>query len=136
MSDEGFASLESGPWTVVLEDNGRVGYAYLLKDGQICADVWLYNAMPANANPEWERPDAEELMPFANASEYVHDGPHPSIGPDLPWSVNWDGLAGTDGVLVTIAGELWAQLVPGEARGRSRLVRSDGPLGKVLRPQL
>jgi hypothetical protein len=44
---------EEGPWfgidepggdrQVVLEDDGRVAYAYLLERDAIVADVWLYN---------------------------------------------------------------------------------------------
>src|SRR5437879_1011930 len=34
--------------SVLIEDNGRVGYAYLFDaDGQICGDVWLYNRCSA-----------------------------------------------------------------------------------------
>lgn len=32
-----------GGWTVVVEDDDRVAYAYLLHEGRIVGDVWLYN---------------------------------------------------------------------------------------------
>ena len=30
-------------YSAVFEDDGKVAYAYLLDDGRIVADVWLYN---------------------------------------------------------------------------------------------
>ena len=35
---------EDGEFALMIEDDGKVGYAYLLDaDGHICGDVWLYN---------------------------------------------------------------------------------------------
>ena len=45
-------------YSVVIEDDGRVAYAYLLHDDEIVGDVWLYNHGPAPAEPEWRSPDA------------------------------------------------------------------------------
>jgi hypothetical protein len=39
--------FQRGDWEVIVEDDDRVAYAYLVREGRILADVWLYNRMPA-----------------------------------------------------------------------------------------
>ena len=56
-------------YVVVVDDDGRVGYAYLINfDGRICADVWLYNRCGAPIEPEWNDPSK---APFANPIGYA-----------------------------------------------------------------
>lgn len=66
--DGKFSNPNSG-YSVVLDDDGRVAYAYLLnKDGAIVSDVWLYNRCLPPSEPEWKNP---EKMPFANPIGFV-----------------------------------------------------------------
>src|SRR5689334_14103846 len=63
-----FPSIDSGK-SGVIEDDGRVGYAYLLgAEGRICGDVWLCNRCPAPKEPEWSD---REKAPYANPESYV-----------------------------------------------------------------
>src|SRR5690242_16435335 len=39
--------------TVILEDDGRVAYAYLKSNGAIVADVWLYNVAEPPERNNW-----------------------------------------------------------------------------------
>lgn len=80
--DGGMAGMDQGlilriddPGTggsVVLDDDGRVAYAYLRDGDKIVSDVWLYNVMRAPADPEWT---SRDRLPFMNAAEYVKAGP-------------------------------------------------------------
>ena len=58
-----------GKCAVVIEDDERVGYAYLIDSrGEICGDVWLYNRCPAPAEPEWNDPGNDPSdAPFAKS---------------------------------------------------------------------
>ncbi|GLH82246.1 hypothetical protein SSBR45G_71550 [Bradyrhizobium sp. SSBR45G] len=63
-----FASPD-GDATIVVEDDGRVAYAYWLNaKGAICGDVWLYNRCPAPQQPEWTDRNA---APYANPAAFV-----------------------------------------------------------------
>lgn len=59
--------FDDDPYAVVLEDDGRVAYAYLLKDERVVSDVWLYNVELDPEETDWEDRDA---MPFLNPREY------------------------------------------------------------------
>ena len=60
-------TASDGKCAIVIEDDGRVGYAYFLDSrGDICGDVWLYNRCPAPDVPEWHDPSG---APFANPSD-------------------------------------------------------------------
>src|SRR5215469_10006076 len=48
---------------LVIEDNGRAAYAYLVSDKSIAADVRLYNSAKAPEIPEW---DDKTKLPFMN----------------------------------------------------------------------
>lgn len=53
--------------SVVIEDDGRVAYAYLQQHGEIVADVWLYNVVATPDEVTWT--DATP-MPFLNPRRY------------------------------------------------------------------
>jgi hypothetical protein len=89
-----FAAFEGSSWDLVvfIEDDGRVAYAYLSREGAIVGDVWSYNRVESPNAPEWEgRPP--ENTPYLNASEFVCD-PCPVILPqderqlNVEWAVN------------------------------------------------
>lgn len=50
---------------VIVDDDGRTGYAYISDTRKWVADVWLYNRAPAPEEPEWNfrPPDPPFLNP-------------------------------------------------------------------------
>ena len=90
-----FSSVD-GAHAVVIEDDGRVAYAYLLDaDGKICGDVWLYNRGPAPKEPEWTD---REKAPFANPEAFI--APAAELSPPTSadgFSVEWRRAESTSG---------------------------------------
>lgn len=125
-------SSTDGKGVVVIEDDGRVGYAYLLdSDGGICGDVWLYNRCPAPSEPEWSD---REKAPFANPAAYVVPGGDlslPASADDI--SVEWGLKRGATEARIFVHGQLAARLICGAKPGWSTLAGKDGPLAKVLK---
>jgi len=122
-----------GRWAVVVEDDDRVGYAYLLNaDDQISGDVWLYNRCAAPQQPEW--PDRDKA-PFANPASFVGEGlPLPSSADDM--SVEWDAQASICTARIFIQRKLAGVVMDGAKPGWAALARKDGPLAKVLSNEL
>src|SRR3569833_3426943 len=54
-------------YSTVIEDDGRVCYAYLYEGEDIIGDVWLYNQQQAPATSFWR---AEDML-FLNPTEYL-----------------------------------------------------------------
>ncbi len=74
--------FEHGDWAVVVEDDDRVVYAYLLRHNQIVGDVWLYNRVHAPHRSPWGQTDP--MMPFLNPVEYVNSKEIPGEAPEKP----------------------------------------------------
>jgi hypothetical protein len=109
----------------VLEDDGRVAYAYLLKDRKIVADVWLYNVGESPESTNWRDKSA---MPFLNPRGFCSDGKLPRLDSATNIDCSWF----VDGVEVRVDGRLVARLVAGVHPGWSYLARLAGPLAKPL----
>lgn len=128
-----FLTFACEGWEVVLEDDDRSCHAYLLRNGDICSDVWLYNRVAAPTAPEWTSPQARDVAPFLNAVRYVTT----TAASGESWnaeqvSVTWaDTEAGEARVL--LGGEVAAVLRVGAKPGWSARAIEDGPLAKVLR---
>jgi hypothetical protein len=121
---------------LVIEDDGRVCYAYALSgDDKISGDVWLYNRCPTPDVPEWDKPDD---LPFANPREFVAadlDFQPPESPSDI--SVSWMPTAdGGFHVQIYIRDQLIARLGRGTNPGWSVLAGKDGPLAKVLTSEM
>lgn len=118
-------------YAVIVEDDGKVAYSYLLDGGDIVSDVWLYNVAPPPESPEWDDPDN---APFANPREYcVVEAPPEVRDPESDITIEWlraDGA--TTGAVVMIKGTTMARVEPGSKPGWSRLASKDGPLARVL----
>ena len=114
-----------GRLAVVLEDDGRVAYAYLLADEEIVADVWLYNGAPTPAEVDF---DDEEAMPFLNPRPFASDRQPAALREDSAVRCRWL----EDGVEVSVDGELLARLHAGDRPGQSRAAAQDGPLARPL----
>jgi hypothetical protein len=118
-------------YTVCVEDDGRVGYAYLIDpEGRICGDVWLYNRCPAPLAPEWHDRDG---APYANPQAFVNAA-KPFALPDGIDAFRLVEIGNGDKVAigVLLGGELWAILMDGARPGFAALASANGPLAKVL----
>jgi hypothetical protein len=123
---------EDGKFALMIEDNGKVGYAYLLDaDGHICGDVWLYNRGLAPLEPEWN--DIEKA-PFANPMPYIINTDAfspPSSASDF--SVEWESQGDHWTASVLLRLKLIAKVTSGSNPGWAALASRDGPLAKVLK---
>ena len=54
-------------YSLKIEDDGRVAYAYLREGEDVIGDVWLYNVNEAPQTSFW----LPEDMPFLNPKEYL-----------------------------------------------------------------
>jgi hypothetical protein len=107
---------EATSYSVIVEDNGRVAYAYLI-DGAaaIVSDVWLYNHGIAPTSVDWS--DVEEL-PFRNPSEFASATIFQPLRDASEFSVEWKRhLDQTFEASISIRGKLFAVLHQGVAPG-------------------
>jgi len=118
--------------SLIIEDDGRVCYAYLFGDEEIIGDVWLYNQREPPNKAKWDR----RTIRFLNPSEFLID--NLSISPikyysevDAEWDLSPDNQFLNE-VNIFIRGNLVAKLKPYAKPGWSTMVKKDGPLAKVL----
>jgi hypothetical protein len=114
---------------LVFEDTGAVATAWLEgPEGEVLADVWLYNR---GAGPESLRCEAP---PFLNPDALSRplDQPYPASPEELhaTWTVDGELLLAE----LFLRGALLARLSPGSQPGWSACARQDGPLARVLSP--
>lgn len=117
--------------TLVIEDDGRVAYAYLKKKGRIVGDVWLYNRCPAPRPAEWKD---KSKLPFANCRGYF-DETRGRITESLEagdFQVDWDESEDGIRVYIYLREELIAMVAPGDRPGYSRFATQNGPLAQVM----
>jgi hypothetical protein len=117
-------------YSLIIEDDGRVAYAYLMEYGDIIGDVWLYNHQEAN---EASRLNNQQ-MPWLNPTEYLKN--EASIAPitnknDVRCEWNESPNDGLIEVSITLHDKFIAQIVSGSKPGWSVLVAKDGPLAQV-----
>ncbi len=132
-------SSPDGRWTVVVEEDKRVCYAYLYDrhtvDGAnpISGEVWLYNLRPAPSVAEWTLTDAQDRMPFLNAAEFVAEQEaSSSVRPeqlDVKWSSDGPGLITAD---IYVEGALYGRLKPGSKPGWSTMALRRSPIAMPL----
>jgi hypothetical protein len=116
---------------VMIEDDGRVAYAYLLDATEaICGDVWLYNRCPAPLEPEW---GDRNRAPYANPTVYV-DQTLTFFPPDTAADivVEWSQLGRDLTASIFVMQALLAKIAPHSKPGWSRLAVKDGPLALKL----
>ena len=106
---------------VILEDDGRVAYAYLKDEGGIVSDVWLYNVAPTPEKVDWRD---ETQMPFLNPKKFCKAEPFSRMTEHS--EIVCTERAGQ--VDVTVDGQLIARLQPNARPGWSRLAARSGPL--------
>jgi hypothetical protein len=118
-------------YSVIIEDDEKVAYAYLMDEGAIVSDVWLYNNGETPVTPPWK--DGGK-MPFANPAMYLtpSDQVLPLTDEDdviVKWDIHQGRL---ENVVINIRQQLVAKMEHGSRPGWSRKVIADGPLAKVL----
>ena len=118
-------------YSVIIEDDERVCYAYLLKEEEIIGDVWLYNTIKAPKAVDWS---LKTELPFLNPSEYVRHSKEKNVIKDrqdvkIEWIMSNDLIEEAN---IYIKEKLTAKLKPGYNPGWSANVLKDGPLAKVL----
>ncbi len=114
-------------YTVKIEDDSRVAYAYLYEGEDVIGDVWLYNQQEPPATSFW----LPEDMPFLNPKEYLSKDAviKPVASEDeirCEWTESKD-----DGIIevgIYIRDKFIASVVVGSKPGWSVLVVKDGPL--------
>ncbi|HEY1383485.1 MAG TPA: hypothetical protein VGF43_07705 [Dongiaceae bacterium] len=119
-------------YTAAFDDDGEVAYGYMLRDGKIVSDVWLYNSGETPRDWPWLAP-ADEL-PYPNPVDFADlKGFAPvSTGDDV--SFVWSYGHGDVPVAVEfwIRGKLHARITPDSKPGWCVLARKDGPLARRL----
>ena len=117
-------------YSILIEDDSRVAYAYLCEDEDIIGDVWLYNQQEPPITSFW----LPEDMPFLNPKEYLSkDAAIKPITSEEEIRCEWteskdDGLIE---VGIYIRNKFIASVAAGSKPGWSVLVAKDGPLAYV-----
>ena len=130
MGFDGIFSSERGDCDIWIEDDDRVGYAYVMDaEGNIRGDVWLYNRGPAPQ--DFERIDITSAP--RNPASYVDSAARftPPNSMD-EFSVDWMEQGGTLFARVFIRDKLAAILASGTKPGWSALAKTDGPVANAL----
>lgn len=122
---------ESNPeYSIVVKDDGRVAYAYLLENNNIIGDIWLYNPKPVPVAADWQNKDE---MPFLNPIVFVKDEISPitdSRQVDVKWVLFNNSVL--DNVTTYVDNRLIAKLSINSMPGWSALVSKDRPLAQVM----
>ena|ERR1700744_2398522 len=117
-------------YSLLIEDDGRVAYAYLIEYGDITGDVWLYNHQEAMIHVDWNN----QQMPWLNPPEYLkNDISIAPINNESEVRCEWNESP-NDGLIevsISIRGKFIAQLLSGARPGWSTLVVKDGPFASV-----
>jgi hypothetical protein len=130
MAFDGTFSSQRGDCDVWIEDDDRVGYAYVLDaEGKIRGDVWLYNRGPAPQDFE----ETDKTAAPLNPAPYV-DSAAPFTPPNSmdDFSVHWIREGGALFARVFIRDKLAAILANGTQPGWSALAKDNGPVANVL----
>lgn len=116
----------------VFEDDGRVAYCYILENGEIKSDVWIYNRASAPIDPDIRRQDSDG--PNLNPGKYALTAEKlPEHADDI--SIEWQTAAGMKPTAIVKTFGLTLARVSAETKpGYARLARLEGPLAKPLAP--
>ncbi|KKX47233.1 MULTISPECIES: hypothetical protein [Sphingobacterium] len=114
-------------YSLLIEDDGKVCYAYLYINNKIVGDIWLYNTMKSPVKAEWHSPDN---LPFLNPIEFIKENIE-TFDDETNIKIKW-GLDNKVVALIYISNRLIARLSEGDFPGSSSLVIKDGPLAIVM----
>lgn len=122
-------SSDDGRFSIVIEDDDRVVHAYLLQETGIVADVWLYNRVPAPADPEW---GGGTRGPYLNSREFVNSPDGLEIAEDA-FKLRYTSADSGELRACIYAGEdLLGVLSPGARPGWAGLAAKKGPVALPL----
>jgi len=116
-------------YSVIVEDDGRVAYAYLLSENSIVGDVWLYNQLPSPNEVNWKDNTG---LPFLNPKEFTDYEIEPILTVDdidLEWILS--NIKELQEVNICIHQKLLAKLSLGSKPGWSCIVIKSGPLALI-----
>lgn len=116
--------------TCIIEDDGVVAYAYLLIEGKIVSDLWLYNHAATPKEWPWRqgcRP------PFLNPAEFVDADrmSAPLASSDLI-AITWHSEEQGMGVSIAFRGIPYGRMSAGNKPGATIAAKRDGPLARVM----
>jgi len=116
-------------YSIVIDDDGEVAYAYLYKNSDIVGDVWLYNQASTPLIAIWE----EKNLPFLNPQEFIKDV-IPPIRNEDEIAITWTHLSNNEfeHVLIYIRNKLIAKISVGSTPGWSTCVAKSGPLALMF----
>lgn len=119
-----YISEEFLSFSVIIEDDDKVCYAYLLEENQIVSDVWLYNNIDSPEAVDWKNKDD---LPFANPKKFIKNNISPF---DVATSIDvkWGSVDGKIYAKIYASNQLLVKLERDAFPGWSTLVKSDGPL--------
>lgn len=112
--------------SIIVEDDLRVSYAYLLHNEDIVSDVWLFNILPAPDYVDWK--DISQ-MPFLNPITYLEENQEITrIGDESEITISWPENSQAGIYEITVKGLKLAALKYRCFPGWSSAVKKDGPL--------
>lgn len=123
----GYVNPYHEDYEIWIEDNHSVAYAYLVQNGKIISDVWLYNHGMTPKTPEWDDPTK---MPFKQAQCFMNeyaDKIEP-IKSDNDIDLIWCDSGTAIGVVIIIRGLPCALLTSDSVPSFSVCVNKDNPL--------
>lgn len=114
---------------VIFEDDGKVAYAYLLVEGVISGDVWLYNVSDTPEEPEGRDPDQ---LPFLNSRRFVEEEIFEPIDDRNDVVVIWHDCPEGRQATLELKGRVHAILRPNSKPGWCRLAVRASSLARPL----
>lgn len=128
-----FISDHCSQYSIIIEEDGKVCYAYLLFEKNIIGDVWLYNQEPTPTDVPWR---SKENMPFLNPMGFAKETNEiPTIEDESEVRIEWKFLNGECSfgqADILVRGKLVAVLKENSKPGWSLNAKNDGPLARVL----
>ena len=117
-----------GKTTLVLEDNGRVCYCYLLENGEIRSDLWLYNRDKTPDQIPWK---SGESPPYLNPIEYAKKN---QLIPSGINQISIDWIRNKSDVTAHIyIGDILIGVISSDTKpGFAKFAAKNGPLANVL----
>ena len=124
--------LGFGDFSLVIDEENSVCYAYLKKHGVIVNHVWLYNRGETPTIPLWTQKGIEP--PFKNSSEYISDlnFQAPNSEEDFTISISAENEESFNYIDILIKGICFGRFLWNIKPGYAKLSKSENRLAKPL----